>query len=154
MSEDKLKQDFDLSDIDLDEQNQITPYSETLPTKRDEKINLARRLYITTNQSLVEIALDLGLSKYTLQKISQKEKWTLLKQNPDFNTWSDEALSEVYTSMDFYDEVKIRLTEMLYAEQWQNPSDFKKIVESFRLADEKTTQLRSIVRIQDSDENV
>lgn len=154
MPEVTINQDFVLSDFDIDkdidDETEEDSKVEVILNQRDEKIKVARRIYITTNKSIATIADELNLSKYSLQKIAQKEKWTLLKQNPDVTAWSNEAIEELYTSINFYDEAKARLFEMLYMEQWQNPTDLKKIVETFKMSDEKTTQIRSVVKMQES----
>lgn len=66
--------------------------------------------------------------------------------------WSDEAIEEIYNSVNFYDDAKSILHDMLFQGEFQNPSDLKKIVEAFKMSDEKTTQYRSIIKIQENRE--
>lgn len=158
MSEKIVKSDFTLIDDDeiIIDKTENEENIDVLPPMKlnleDDKTNIARRMYITTNKSIATIANELGLSKFALQKKAQKEKWTLLKQNPDMIAWSDEAIEEIYNSVNFYDDAKSILHDMLFQGEFQNPSDLKKIVEAFKMSDEKTTQYRSIIKIQENRE--
>lgn len=158
MSEKIVKSDFTLIDdeeIVISNENdepKVTVLPPSTINLSDDKTNIARRMYITTDKSIATIANELGLSKFALQKKAQKEKWTLLKQNPDTIAWSDEAIEEIYNSVNFYDDAKAILHDMLFQGEFQNPSDLKKIVEAFKMSDEKTTQYRSIIKIQENRE--
>lgn len=105
-------------------------------------LNRARSLYITTDMSLPLIAEQLGISKYTLQKYCQREKWSLLKQNPEFNDWSVEMVDEIYTRIEFYNDAQKLLHDLLLREENQTPKDVKAIIEAYKITDERTISLR------------
>lgn len=116
-------------------------------------VNKARSIYITTEKSMDQIALELGINKFTLYRYSRKEKWALLKQNPEFNSWSRELVDEVYTSINFFSDAKNVLHNLLMQEQFQNPKDIKMMVEAFKVADERTTNLRLLKENVNKDED-
>lgn len=107
-----------------------------------ETLNRARSLYITTDMSIPAIAEQLGISKHTLAKYCQSEKWSLLKQNPEFKDWSLEMVDEIYNRIDFYNDSQKILHDLLLREEYQTPKDIKMIVEAYRVADERTVSLR------------
>lgn len=107
-----------------------------------ETLNRARSLYITTDMSIPAIAEQLGISKHTLAKYCQSEKWSLLKQNPEFKDWSLEMVDEIYNRIDFYNDAQKILHDLMLREEYQTPKDIKMIVEAYRVADERTVSLR------------
>lgn len=107
-----------------------------------ETLNRARSLYITTDMSIPAIAEQLGISKHTLAKYCQSEKWSLLKQNPEFKDWSLEMVDEIYNRIDFYNDAQKVLHDLMLREEYQTPKDIKMIVEAYRVADERTVSLR------------
>ncbi len=104
----------------------------------------ARALYITTDMSVAAIASQLKMNKHTLQRYCQNEKWSLLKQNPQFEDWSLEIVNEIYDKIDFYNDTQKLLHRLLLDENYQTPKDIKMIVEAYKVADERTTALRLI----------
>ena len=102
----------------------------------------ARSLYITTDMSINAISEQLGVNRHTLARYCQNEKWSLLKQNPDFEDWSLEVVNEIYDKIDFYNDSQKLLHRLLLDENYQTPKDIKMIVEAYRAADERTTALR------------
>lgn len=104
----------------------------------------ARALYISQNMSLAKVAIAVGMSEHTLADYCKKEKWTLYRTNPDMVEWSTEMFSDIYDNIGFYDRAKTVLIEMLEVEAFQSPKDVKAIIESFRIAEERTTSLRLI----------
>lgn len=105
-------------------------------------VEKARSIYIATDKSMDSIALELGINRHTLYKYSREEKWALLKQNPEFQSWSRELVDELYTSINFFTDSKNILHSLLLREENQNPKDVKLLIEAFKIADERTTNLR------------
>lgn len=105
-------------------------------------IDKARALYISTEKSIDQISLEVNVNKHTLHRYSRIEKWSLLKQNPEFNSWSRELVDEVYSSINFFTDSKNIMHSLLLREEYQNPKDIKVLVEAFKMADERTTNLR------------
>ena len=109
-----------------------------------DEVARARALYITTDMSVAAIASQLKMNKHTLQRYCQNEKWSLLKQNPQFEDWSLEIVNEIYDKIDFYNDTQKLLHRLLLDENYQTPKDIKMIVEAYKVADERTTALRLI----------
>lgn len=107
-------------------------------------LNRARSMYITTDMSIPMIAEQLGISKYTLSKYCQSEKWSLLKQNPEFKDWSLEVVNEIYDRITFYNDAQKLLHDLMLREEYQTPKDIKMIIEAYKVADERTMALRLI----------
>lgn len=105
-------------------------------------VDKARSIYIATEKSMDQIALELNINKHTLYRYSRTEKWALLKQNPEFSNWSRELVDELYTSINFFTDAKNIMHNLLLREEYQNPKDIKGLVEAFKVADERTTNLR------------
>lgn len=107
-------------------------------------ISRARALYIAQNMSLPKIASSLGVSEHTLADYCKKERWTLYRSNPDLVEWSAEMFDDIYDNISFYDRAKEVLASMLEVDAFQSPKDVKAIIESFKIAEERTTSLRLI----------
>ncbi|MGL5594101.1 MAG: hypothetical protein ACRDDH_09220 [Cetobacterium sp.] len=107
-------------------------------------VSRARALYISQNMSLPKIATALGVSEHTLADYCKKEKWTLYRSNPDLVEWSAEMFDDIYNNIGFYDRAKEVLAGMLEVDAFQSPKDVKAIIESFKIAEERTTSLRLI----------
>ena len=147
MEEKKIEDIVEIIDDNDEELKTKTTYVSPLKGKQrnridPEKIDRARSMYITTDLSINSIADQLGLNKYSLQKFCQDEKWSLLKQNPQFEDWSLEVVNEIYDKLDFYNDTQKLLHKMLLDEMYQTPKDVKMLVEAFKTADERTTALR------------
>lgn len=147
MEEKKIEDIVEIIDDDNEEVENKTIYVSPLKGKQrnridPEKIDRARSMYITTDLSINSIADQLGLNKYSLQKFCQDEKWSLLKQNPQFEDWSLEVVNEIYDKLDFYNDTQKLLHKMLLDEMYQTPKDVKMLVEAYKTADERTTALR------------
>lgn len=147
MEEKRIEDIVEIIDDDNEEVENKTTYVSPLKGKQrnridPEKIDRARSMYITTDLSINSIADQLGLNKYSLQKFCQDEKWSLLKQNPQFEDWSLEVVNEIYDKLDFYNDTQKLLHRMLLDEMYQTPKDVKMLVEAYKTADERTTALR------------
>ena len=133
------------ADDDTNEEKQLVRKSLKGKSKQMtdvDTLNRARSLYITTDMSIPAIAEQLGISKHTLAKYCQSEKWSLLKQNPEFQDWSLEMVNEIYSRINFYNDSQKILHDLLLREEFQTPKDIKMIVEAYRAADERTVSLR------------
>lgn len=127
----------------------IIPAQPKVPRKNGntadpEVISRARALYIAQNMSLTQISKSLGISEHTIADYCKKEKWTLYRSNPDLVEWSAEMFDDIYNNIGFYDRAKEVLSGMLEVEAFQSPKDVKAIIESFKIAEERTTSLRLI----------
>ena len=147
MEEKKIEDIVEIIDDDNEKAESKTTYVSPLKGKQrnridPEKIDRARSMYITTDLSISAIADQLGLNKYSLQKFCQDEKWSLLKQNPQFEDWSLEVVNEIYDKLDFYNDTQKLLHKMLLDEMYQTPKDVKMLVEAYKTADERTNALR------------
>ncbi len=147
MEEKRIEDVVEIIDDNEENLDNKTTYVSPLKGKQrnridPEKIDRARSMYITTDLSINSIAEQLGLNKYSLQKFCQDEKWSLLKQNPQFEDWSLEVVNEIYDKLDFYNDTQKLLHKMLLDESYQTPKDVKMLVEAFKTADERTTALR------------
>ncbi|MGL4970546.1 MAG: terminase gpP N-terminus-related DNA-binding protein [Cetobacterium sp.] len=107
-------------------------------------ISKARALYISANMSIPKIAKEVGVSEHTIADYCKKEKWTLYRSAPDLMEWSEEMFDDIYGNITFYDRAKEVLVSMLEVEAFQSPKDIKAIIESFRIAEERTTSLRLV----------
>ncbi|MGL6099637.1 MAG: hypothetical protein ACRC0G_08415, partial [Fusobacteriaceae bacterium] len=107
-------------------------------------VSRARALYIAGNMSLPKVAKELGVSEHTLDTYRKKEKWTIYRSNPELIEWAEEMFSDVYENIGFYDRAKEVLVSMLEVDAFQSPKDVKAIIESFKIAEERTTSLRLI----------
>lgn len=113
--------------------------------KVDEELLLtARSLYITTEMSIPAVAKQVGINESTLYEYSRKEKWNLLKVNPDEVDRNRALADEIYATINFMDDAKKILHQLLNQKEYQTPKDVKILVEAFRMADDRTTQLRLI----------
>lgn len=143
MEEKKIEQEVCL----FDEEQETLPIKKTTKQKRQIDTDLiarARSMYITTDLSINSIAEQLGINKFTLQKYCQNEKWSLLKQKPEFSDWSLEIVNEIYEKIDFYADAQKLLHNLMLDVSYQTPKDIKLIVDAFKVADERMTALRLI----------
>ncbi len=143
MKEEKIEKEVTLCDPEiLDAKKPSSKLGKQRKSVSTDLIARARSLYITTDMSIVAIAEQLGLNKFTLQKYCQVEKWSLLKQKPEFSDWSLEVVNEIYDKISFYNDAQSILHNIMLDEQYQTPKDLKSIVEAYRTSDERMTALR------------
>lgn len=107
-------------------------------------VSRARAMYIANDMSLTEVASSLGCSVRTLQRYCADQKWTIFKNNPNLLTYTEELFDEIYQNLNFYDMARAICSDMISLEMYQNPKDIKTIIEAFKMADERSTQLRII----------
>ena len=64
--------------------------------------------------------------------------------NPDEVDRNRALADEIYATINFMDDAKKILHQLLNQKEYQTPKDVKILVEAFRMADDRTTQLRLI----------
>lgn len=107
-------------------------------------VSKARAMYISGNMSLAKVSSALGVSENTLKDYCKREKWTLYRTSPDLMEWSEEMFDDIYGNVNFYDRAKEVLAGMIEVDAFQSPKDVKAIIESYKIAEERTTSLRLI----------
>lgn len=108
----------------------------------EESIKEARAEYISTNQSLKQVAEKYGIAEKVLRKHCGAGKWNVLKKNPDIKDFMLEVVNEVYGAIDVYEYAKFVVLNCMKQGEYQNPRDIATLLGSFKLCNDEINKLR------------